>query len=176
MHTIENAGRTAIASATGRDGAGAVGGTGAASAERRGQKARAMLRATLGEDIFTSWFNALEFDHFDGKTVRASVPVRFLKNWIQSHYSDDLLKCCRAEFKGAERGEATLRQPAPQVARPGQRDAAEPREGVGQPGTMPASHAEGGVRGFAAARLSPSPAGRPGVGGFEGSPLDPRYT
>jgi chromosomal replication initiator protein len=176
MHTIENAGRTAIASATGRDGAGAVGGTGAGSTEGRGQKARAMLRATLGEDIFTSWFNALEFDHFDGKTVRASVPVRFLKNWIQSHYADDLLKCCRAEFKGAERVEVTLRQPAPQAGRALQRDGAEPRDGVGQPGTMPASQAEGGVRAFAAARLSASPAGRTGVGGFEGSPLDPRYT
>ena len=40
------------------------------SNEGRGLKVRAMLKARLGEDIFTSWFNALEFDSFDGKTVR----------------------------------------------------------------------------------------------------------
>ena len=48
----------------------------------RGQKARAMLRARLGEDIYTSWFNALEFDRFDGRLITVSVPVKFLRNWI----------------------------------------------------------------------------------------------
>ena len=85
--------------------------------EPRGQKVRAMLRARLGEDIYTSWFNALEFESFDGRTVRSSVPVKFLRNWIQSHYSDDLLACCAAEFKGAERVEVSLRQPGSAVGR-----------------------------------------------------------
>jgi chromosomal replication initiator protein len=173
MHTIENAGRVVHGTGAAREGITGAAATGAVPAEKRGQKARAMLRATLGEDIFTSWFNALEFDHFDGKTVRVSVPVRFLKNWIQSHYADDLLKCCRAEFKGAERVEVSLRQPAAQ-ARPGQGDKPESRDGMGQPGAAAASQADG-AKSFAA-RLAPSPFGRTGVGGFEGSPLDPRYT
>jgi chromosomal replication initiator protein len=69
----------------------------------KGEKVRAMLRARLGEDIYTSWFAAMEFDNFDGRVVRATVPVKFLKSWIQSHYADDLLECCAAEFTGAER-------------------------------------------------------------------------
>ena len=30
---------------------------------------------------------------FDGRVLRATVPVKFLKKWIQSHYADDLLQC-----------------------------------------------------------------------------------
>src|SRR5690606_19907377 len=90
-------------------------GSAAASApqEQRGQKVRKMLRAQLGEDVYTSWFHSMEFEHFDGKTVRVTVPVKFLKNWIQSHYSEVLLKCCAVEFEGVERVEVALRQPSP---------------------------------------------------------------
>ena len=54
-----------------------------ASQEVRGQKVRKMLRAQLGDDVYTSWFQSMEFEHFDGKTVRVSVPVKFLKNWME---------------------------------------------------------------------------------------------
>ena len=37
------------------------------SDEPRGQKVRAMLRAQLGDDIFTSWFHTLEFESFEGR-------------------------------------------------------------------------------------------------------------
>src|SRR6478735_8993672 len=94
MQTIEKAERTVVggvrvgtaqAAVTAEDDAG----------EPRGQKTRAVLRARLVDDIFTSWFHTIEFEAFDAKTVRVSVPVKFLKTWIQSHYSDDLLACCR---------------------------------------------------------------------------------
>ena len=80
-------------------------------ADGRGAKVRALLRARLGDDVFTSWFNALEFEDFDGQTVKVSVPVKFLRNWIQSHFLDDLLLCCRSEFEGAENIDVVLRQP-----------------------------------------------------------------
>ena len=67
---------------------------------RKGEKARAMLRARLGEEIYKSWFASMEFEAFDGRVVRATVPVKFLKNWIQSHYADDLLECCGADSPG----------------------------------------------------------------------------
>ncbi|WP_083555762.1 chromosomal replication initiator protein DnaA [Hyphomicrobium sp. NDB2Meth4] len=140
--------------------------------EPRGQKVRAMLRARLGDDIFTSWFNALEFESFEGGAVKFSVPVKFLRTWIQSHYSEDLLACCRAEFKGAEKVEVVLRQPG---TAPGARAEAEAIEQ-----SEPASNARNGVATDAGQRgpmfVAPAPAGRTSVGGFEGSPLDPRYT
>ena len=143
--------------------------------EGRGHKARAMLRAQLGEDIFTSWFNAMEFESFDGATVQVSVPVKFLRNWIQSHYEDALLSCCKAEFKGAEKVEVLLRQPgsinkAPaQHAHPSARDADAPAKGAGMDGARVLSAA-------AMQAIMPPAQGRTQVGGFEGSPLDPRYT
>ena len=60
----------------------------------KGQRVRTTLKARLGEDVYSSWFASLEFQSFDGKTLRASVPVKFLKTWIQTHYSDALLTCC----------------------------------------------------------------------------------
>ena len=84
----------------------------------RGEKARAMLRARLGEDVFSSWFASMEFEDFDGQVVRASVPVKFLKKWIQSHYADDLLQCCAAEFTGVERVDVALREPGMAEGRP----------------------------------------------------------
>jgi len=169
MQTIEKAERTVVAGA--RTGAGPQGPTDDGTNEPRGEKTRAMLRARLGDDIFTSWFHTLEFEAFDAKTVKVSVPVKFLKTWIQSHYSDDLLSCCRAEFKGAEKVEVTLRQPhARAVAR-----------ADGQPASPAADTGVNSVRNADAARgtgilAAAQAVGRTSVGGFEGSPLDPRYT
>ena len=138
----------------------------------RGLKVRAMLRARLGEDIYTSWFNALEFDHFDGRVVTVSVPVKFLRNWIQSHYLDALLACCRSEFDNAERVDVVLRQPTPNS----QRTKLEARDGTSD--LMPSAYES--LAGNSDVKPMPravaASAGRTQVGGFEGSPLDPRYT
>ena len=138
-----------------------------------GQKARAMLRARLGDEVYTSWFNALEFESYTDGTVQVSVPVKFLRNWIQSHYIDDLLSCCQAEFKGAERVEVVLRQPGA-TARPRQTPAEATSPAVNaettSPALQPASHHQ------PVAPVFVPPAQPTRVGAFEGSPLDPRYT
>jgi chromosomal replication initiator protein len=136
----------------------------------RGEKARAMLRARLGEDIFSSWFASMEFEAFDGQVVRTSVPVKFLKKWIQSHYADDLLQCCAAEFAGVERVEVALREPGMAEGRPA------PAPGAAAPrlrgGSEPPAATE-----TRRVMVHPAPAlTRTHVNGFEGSPLDPRYT
>jgi hypothetical protein len=61
------------------------------------------LRAEVGEEIFKSWFAAMGHDGVEGDTVRLSVPTRFLKSWVQSHYSDKLLACWRAELPSVRR-------------------------------------------------------------------------
>jgi chromosomal replication initiator protein len=141
----------------------------------RGEKARAMLRARLGEDIFSSWFASMEFEAFDGQVVRTSVPVKFLKKWIQSHYADDLLQCCAAEFAGVERVDVALREPGMADGRPapgpGGSSVARGRSAAG---SEPAPAVE-----TRRVTVHPGPAmpmGRTHVNGFEGSPLDPRYT
>ena len=57
--------------------------TASAAVEGRGQKVRAMLKARLGDEIYSSWFKSLEFESFDGRIVKVSVPVKFVRNWIQ---------------------------------------------------------------------------------------------
>ncbi|WP_295555826.1 chromosomal replication initiator protein DnaA [uncultured Hyphomicrobium sp.] len=142
------------------------------SAEGKGLKVRAMLRARLGEDIYVSWFKALEFDSFDGKTVKVSVPVVFLRKWIESHYMEELLKCCKAEFKTAQQVSVSVRQPGSNAARSVGREV-EPlktaREAVAEPRAIGISEA---VRMPAIRPV----AGRTSVDGFEGSPLDPHHT
>ena len=147
----------------------------------RGGKVRAALRARLGDDIFSSWFNALEFESFDGKTVKVSVPVKFLRNWIQSHYIDDLLSCCRLEFGSAENVDVVLRQPGSPAVRPVSSSSA-PEATRPQPAVEIRSHAGHSGAHQEPVRLAtirpvaqPAP-GRTSVGGFEGSPLDPHHT
>ena len=181
MESIEKVGADIVAKTAGekRSGVSASGQSGQQPVEGRGHKVRAMLRAQLGEDIFTSWFNALEFEAFDGKTVQVSVPVKFLRNWIQSHYEDALLACCKSEFKGAERVEVTLRQlgggaaktqvaPVDAQLRAG--------EGAANSGSSPVGDGPRTISAAAMQAIMPPAHGRTQVGGFEGSPLDPRYT
>lgn len=141
--------------------------------EGKGAKVRATLRARLGDDIYTSWFNALEFDEFDGKTVKVSVPVKFLRKWIQSHYLDELLTCCKSEFKTAEHVEVSVRQPGSNPARAvlpqAEPVAAAPREVVAEPRAL------GSFEPVRMPVVRPV-AGRTSIDGFEGSPLDPHHT
>ncbi|MGE5265909.1 MAG: chromosomal replication initiator protein DnaA [Deltaproteobacteria bacterium] len=145
--------------------------------EARGKKVHAALKARLGDDIYTSWFKTLDFDGFDGKTVTASVPVKFLRNWIQSHYIDDLLACSRIEFKGAERVEVQLRQPGGQGLRVVSNTAETQRAETALDGRAQQSPVDQGIRVPVAPRGSTSPvAARVPAGGVDGSPLYPHHT
>ncbi len=144
--------------------------------ENGGQKVRALLRARLGEDVYTSWFNALEFDSIEAGTIKVSVPVKFLRNWIQNHYLSDLLDCCKAEFKDVEKVEVLLRQPGGHNA-----NRTNAAQQVHQQRNSADQEARGTATGdtlnFSNALNALGPrVGRTQVGGFEGSPLDPRYT
>ena len=61
------------------------------------------LRAELGEEVFTSWFARLELEAILDETAHLSVPTRFLKSWIQSHYTDRLLAIVASELVDARR-------------------------------------------------------------------------
>jgi chromosomal replication initiator protein len=140
----------------------------------RGQKARAMLRAKLGEDVYDSWFNALEFESFDGRLIKVSVPVKFVRNWIQAHYTEQIVMCCQAEFKGTERVEVLWRQPGNGVQRPAEVRASELGTD-GEPRSKPQTAPDMAAK---SVNIRPmmAPVGRTSAGGLEGSPLDPRYT
>jgi len=49
------------------------------------------LCSELGHDVFTSLFARMELDAVDKGAVRLSAPTGFLRNWIQLHYSEQVL-------------------------------------------------------------------------------------
>jgi chromosomal replication initiator protein len=46
------------------------------------------LRAEFGEDVFASWFQGILVDRIEEGAAHLTVPTRFLKTWIQTHYAD----------------------------------------------------------------------------------------
>jgi chromosomal replication initiator protein len=60
------------------------------------------LRAELGEAVFSSWFARLELDSLVDDVAHLTVPTKFLKNWIQMHYSDRILTAFAGEFRGVK--------------------------------------------------------------------------
>jgi chromosomal replication initiator protein len=91
--------------------------------QQQWQKVRERLRAQLGEDIFSSWFARMELESVEQGTVHLSVPTRFLRNWIQSHYSEHVLAKWQTEQTDVNRLEltvrsSTIRPPAPKIKPP----------------------------------------------------------
>lgn len=72
-------------------------------------RVKARLRASVGEAVYSSWFASMELEAVDGDAVRVSVPTRFLKSWVTTHYSDRVLECWQAEEETIGRVELTVR-------------------------------------------------------------------
>jgi chromosomal replication initiator protein len=81
----------------------------ASTDQERWQRFKNRLRSELGEDVFTSWFARMELDGVEKGAVRLSVPTRFLRNWIQSHYSEKVLSNWQAEDSSITRLELSVR-------------------------------------------------------------------
>lgn len=111
------------------------------------------LRLELGEDVFSSWFGCLELDALSGEDAFLSVPTKFLKSWIQSHYADKILQMLSAEFPQTKRLSITVRS---STRPPASRTSDGPPDGT----DMDADAARGRS---AAAFAPPPPASVPGA-------------
>src|ERR1700761_5437437 len=56
------------------------------------------LKAELGEATYSSWFLRLELTQIGGDVAYLSVPTKFLKMWIQTHYSPRILSAVSGEY------------------------------------------------------------------------------
>ena len=63
------------------------------------ERARARLKAELGKDLYANWFARMELETRERGRLLLSVPTRFLKTWIETHYIDTLRKVCTEEFE-----------------------------------------------------------------------------
>ena len=73
------------------------------------KRVKKQLRAELGDDVFTSWFARVDLEEHQDGTVRLSVPTRFLKQWIQNNYNDQLMGLWQRECGNVHRIELTVR-------------------------------------------------------------------
>jgi chromosomal replication initiator protein len=123
------------------------------------------LQAELGDAIYTSWFARMELESLDHDTARISVPTRFLKSWIQSHYSERLLACWQSERPAVRRIDLAVRSAAMRSA---------PPCAMAQPESAPVEKREACLQKMDFKTVAaPAPALLDGHGG---SPLDPRLT
>jgi len=124
------------------------------------------LRAEVGDDIYASWFARMELEGSEGETVRLSVPTRFLKSWIQSHYAERVLACWQAEDRGFSRVELTVRSSVLRGA-PAKGKLAEPPAVLREPRELRSNGMEARVVAGTVSATHES---------LGGSPLDPRLT
>jgi chromosomal replication initiator protein len=123
------------------------------------------LRAAVGEEIFKSWFASMELDAVEHDAVRLSVPTRFLKSWIQSHYLERVLACWKAELASVTRIELIVRSGVLRNA------AAKPKPAPAE--TVRELRNGGAERADLRHAVLPAQAAHESLGG---SPLDPRLT
>ena len=121
------------------------------------------LRAEIGEDVYLSWFTSMTFEGVANDGVRLSVPTRFLRNWIHSHYGQRILELCREEFGVASKIDISVRTTLARTS------AAAPRP------ARPAAGSSGTERTLPFQMRAPA-AGDARVQGNGGSPLDARFT
>jgi chromosomal replication initiator protein len=129
------------------------------------------LRAEVGDDVYSSWFARMDLEAIEEATVRLSVPTRFLKSWIQSHYAERVLACWQAQDDKVSRIELIVRSAVLRSAVP-----------VKKPELAPVTSGSEGVNRFGngsgngAVHRTPVAADGNGHEALGGSPLDPRLT
>jgi chromosomal replication initiator protein len=149
-----------------------LGGMGVSSLAQSWRRCCDRLRAELGEDIFNSWFGRIELETVGGGQARLSVPTRFLKSWIDTHYLGHITAALTAEVGPVARIVISVRSSTrPEVQ-------AQPAPcALGTSSKAPTQAMNEHERTAPAARRAPArPASLSAEEALVGSPLDRRLT
>jgi chromosomal replication initiator protein len=133
------------------------------------------LCAELGEDVFSSWFGRVTMESLEGGHAHFSVPTRFLKSWIESHYHERILSALGAEVGGVASISISVRSAAAAPglqAAPATVHACAPK--AIDPARVGAFHAPAAA--YAARGAARAEVVGQRVEAVEGSPLDRRLT
>ncbi|MGJ0506493.1 MAG: chromosomal replication initiator protein DnaA [Methylocystis sp.] len=148
--------------------------------QKRWERVRERLRAELGDAVYNSWFTRLELDAVARGTLHLSVPTKFLKSWVQSHYASRIKTRAANEFEKVERVvidvRSNARKPKHRDAVAERDDAAPSRNGgeKAQPAGLTASAEP--INSPAPTRRAPRAAARTDADALIGSPLDRRLS
>jgi chromosomal replication initiator protein len=143
------------------------------------------LRAEVGDDVFNSWFARLDLEYFRDGNAFLTVPTKFLKSWIDSHYLDRIKSILATECERIERVSVSVRTSGRiPVARPLESNAvAIAALGAPQAAQRPNFSGERAVSSSIPLRDVTTLAAPSAVrtwdknaGGLSGSPLDARLT
>ena len=128
---------------------------------------RGRLKADLGDEVFSCWFAGMNVEQIEGGTVLLSVPSRFLKTWISTHYRDKLAALWQAEGPAYRKVEVSVRTAMRAKVEAPARFATQE---AARPAAVPAP------RTAAASPARPVDAATAQLFDDISSPLDPRYT
>ncbi len=80
------------------------------------QRIQARLKFNCGEAVYRSWLQHLELVSTEGNMVQLHVPTRFIREWVVSHYVNDILNACKQELPHLVHLDVRVRPAASNVA------------------------------------------------------------
>src|SRR5262249_30593563 len=95
-------------------------------------RVRGRLRAEFGEATFRSWLKPLNLAGKRGPDLRVSVPSRFMRDWVATHYADRLKALWSSENPESRTVEVIVdvHRPVPELELDGAADGAALDEGA----------------------------------------------
>lgn len=93
--------------------------TGTFAHDAQWTRIRARLRSEVGDSAFRSWLKPLTLVAINGQSVTLSVPTRFMRDWVNTHYADRLRALWASEDPALRNVEIVTGVQAPSKAAPG---------------------------------------------------------
>ncbi len=79
-------------------------------------RVRGRLRAECGDAAYKSWLKPLTFKEMNDGEVTLTVPTRFMRDWVMTHYADRIRSLWRGENEEVRSIEITVESGAPRSA------------------------------------------------------------
>ena len=67
------------------------------------ERVRHRLRGEVGEAAFNSWLRPVELLDATGRSVRLTVPTRFMRDWVVKNYADRIRTLWQGEDQSCHR-------------------------------------------------------------------------
>src|SRR3954468_16649046 len=99
------------------------------SLDQQWARVRGRLKDEVGETAYRSWLKPLTVSELKGGEVRITVPTRFMRDWVLTHYADRI----RALWSG----EHPRVQSVDIVVAPSRLEVAASANDIGVPGSIP---------------------------------------
>ena len=68
------------------------------------------MRGEFGEAIFRSWLKPLKLQASYHGTMEISIPTRFMRDWIQTHYAERILSMCQEQSEDIKKVQFVVMQ------------------------------------------------------------------